>query len=161
MLSNSAWIFIKERKKKYNVCGTHWQKEKHGGRYEIYFLLKYIRWKVVLGDTKKEGNSCPRTRINRLNYVTISRTAMRLSWCSMHAAQRSEWYECAWNTKWRQVSLPVRIRNTFAPPSLLLWTLFRLPIGQIGLLMMPSPRSCTPPSLTSTARMATISGCYS
>ncbi len=52
-------------------------------------------------------------------------------------------------------------RNTFAPPSLLLWTLFSLPIGQIGLLMMPSPRYCTPPSLTSTARMATMSGCYS
>ncbi len=33
--------------------------------------------------------------------------------------------------------------------------------GQIGLLMMPSLRSCTPPSLTSTARMATMSGCYS
>ncbi len=35
------------------------------------------------------------------------------------------------------------------------------PIGQIGLLMMPSPRYCTPPSLTSTAKMATMSGCYS
>ncbi len=43
--------------------------------------------------------------------------------------------------------------NTFAPPSLLLWTLFSLPIGQIGLLMMPSPRYCTPPSLTLTAKM--------
>ncbi len=34
-------------------------------------------------------------------------------------------------------------------------------IGQIGLLMMPSPRSCTCPSLTLTAQMATMSGCYS
>ncbi len=34
-------------------------------------------------------------------------------------------------------------------------------IGQIGLLMMPSPRYCTPPSLTLTAKMATMSGCYS
>ncbi len=33
-------------------------------------------------------------------------------------------------------------------------------ISQIGLLMMPSLRYCTPPSLTSTARMATMSGCY-
>ncbi len=32
---------------------------------------------------------------------------------------------------------------------------------KIGLLMMPSPRYCTPPSLTSTAKMATMSGCYS
>ncbi len=48
-----------------------------------------------------------------------------------------------------------------APPSLLPWTLFSLPTGQIGLLMMPSPRYCTPPSLTSTAKMATMSGCYS
>ncbi len=32
----------------------------------------------MLSDTKKEGNSCPWTRINRLNYVTISRTAVRL-----------------------------------------------------------------------------------
>ncbi len=39
--------------------------------------------------------------------------------------------------------------------------LFSLPIGQIGLLMMPSPRYCTPPSLTLTAKMATMSGCYS
>ncbi len=64
-------------KKKY-VCGTQWQKEIRGGGNEIYFLLKYIRWKVMLSDTKKEGNSCPWTRINRLNYVTISRTAVRL-----------------------------------------------------------------------------------
>ncbi len=77
MLSNSARIFKKERKKKY-VCGTQWQKEIRGGGHERYFLLKYIRWKVVLSDTKKEGNSCPWTRINRLNYVTISRTAVRL-----------------------------------------------------------------------------------
>ncbi len=41
--------------------------------------------------------------------------------------------------------------------SYLLWTLFSLPIGQIGLLMMPSLRYCTPPSLTWTARMATMS----
>ncbi len=40
--------------------------------------------------------------------------------------------------------------------SLLLWTLFSLPIGQIGLLMMPSLRSCTHPSLTLTAKMATM-----
>ncbi len=58
MLSNSARIFKKERNKKY-VCGTQWQKEIRGGGNEIYFLLKYIRWKVVLSDTKKEGNSCP------------------------------------------------------------------------------------------------------
>ncbi len=32
---------------------------------------------------------------------------------------------------------------------------------EIGLLMMPSLRYCTPPSLTSTVRMATMSGCYS
>ncbi len=79
MLSNSARIFKKERKKKY-VCGTQWQKKIRGGGHERYFLLKYIRWKVVLSDTKKEGNSCPWTRINRLNYVTISRTAVRLGW---------------------------------------------------------------------------------
>ncbi len=80
MLSNSARIFKKERKKKYvcgtqwqkeirgggherykkkYVCGTQWQKEIRGGGHERYFLLKYIRWKVVLSDTKKEGNSCP------------------------------------------------------------------------------------------------------
>ncbi len=58
MLSNSARIFKKERKKKY-VCGTQWQQEIRGGGHERYFLLKYIRWKVVLSDTKKEGNSCP------------------------------------------------------------------------------------------------------
>ncbi len=34
-------------------------------------------------------------------------------------------------------------------------------LDQIGLLMMPSPRYCTPPSLTLTAKMATMSGCYS
>ncbi len=53
------------------------------------------------------------------------------------------------------------LRNTFAPPFLLLWTLFSLTIGQIGLLMMPSPRSCTLPSHTLTAQMETMSGCYS
>ncbi len=53
------------------------------------------------------------------------------------------------------------LKNTFAPPSLLLWTLFSLPTGQIGLLMMPSLKYCTPPSPTSTAKMATMSGCYS
>ncbi len=40
-------------------------------------------------------------------------------------------------------------------------TLDPLQFGQIGLLMMPSPRYCTPLSLTSTAKMATMSGCYS
>ncbi len=25
--------------------------------------------------------------------------------CTTHAAQRSEWYECAWNTKWRRVKI--------------------------------------------------------
>ncbi len=40
-------------------------------------------------------------------------------------------------------------------------TLDPLQFAQIGLLMMPSPRYCTPPSLTLTAKMATISGCYS
>ncbi len=48
------------------------------------------------------------------------------------------------------------LKKQFATPSLLLWTLFSLPIGQIGLLMMPSPRYCTPPSLTLTAKMATM-----
>ncbi len=40
-------------------------------------------------------------------------------------------------------------------------TLFSLPIGQIGLLMMPFLRSCTRPLLTLTAKMATMSGCFS
>ncbi len=52
-------------------------------------------------------------------------------------------------------------KNTFAPPSLLLWTLFSLPIGQIDQLMMPSLRSCTLPLHTLTAKMATMSGCFS
>ncbi len=52
-------------------------------------------------------------------------------------------------------------KHICSPPSLLLWTLFSLPIGQIGLLMMPSLRYCTPPSLTLTAKMATMTGCYS
>ncbi len=38
---------------------------------------------------------------------------------------------------------------------------FSLPIGQIDLLMMLSLRYCTPPSFTLTAKMATMSGCYS
>ncbi len=41
------------------------------------------------------------------------------------------------------------------------WTLFSLPIAQIGLLMMPSLRYCTPPSHILTAKMATMSDCYS
>ncbi len=40
-------------------------------------------------------------------------------------------------------------------------TLDPLQFDQIGLLMMPSPRSCTPPSHTLTAQMTTMSGCYS
>ncbi len=39
--------------------------------------------------------------------------------------------------------------------------LFSLPIAQIGLLMMPSLRYCTLPSLILTAKMATMSDCYS
>ncbi len=35
------------------------------------------------------------------------------------------------------------------------------PFAQIGLLMMPSPRYCTPPSLTLTAKLATMSDCHS
>ncbi len=55
----------------------------------------------------------------------------------------------------------VILPTTILPSSVCLFTLFSLPIGQIGLLMMPSPRYCTPPSLTLTAKMATMSGCYS
>ncbi len=40
-------------------------------------------------------------------------------------------------------------------------TLDPLQFAYRGLLMMPSPRYCTPPSLTLTAKMATMSGCYS
>ncbi len=40
-------------------------------------------------------------------------------------------------------------------------TLDPFQFAQIGLLMMPSPRYCTPPSLTLTAKLATMSGCYS
>ncbi len=40
-------------------------------------------------------------------------------------------------------------------------TLDPLQFAQIDLLMMPSPRSCILPSHTLTAKMATMSGCYS
>ncbi len=71
MLSNSARIFKKERKKKYNVCGrpTQWQKETRGGGHERYFLLKYIRWKVVLSDTKKRGK-----------FVSMNTTNQKIKW---------------------------------------------------------------------------------
>ncbi len=64
---------------------------------------------------------------------------------------------------YRPVALTSTVMKVFERllKSLLLWTLFSLPIGQIGLLMMPSLRYCTPPSLTLTAKMATMSGCYS
>ncbi len=53
------------------------------------------------------------------------------------------------------------LRNTYASSIPATWTLFSLPIAQIGLLMMPSLRYCTPPSLILTAKMATMSDCYS
>ena len=34
--------------------------------------------KIALGDMKKVENSCPRSRINRLNYVTVSCLFVRL-----------------------------------------------------------------------------------
>ena len=36
--------------------------------------------KIVLGDTKKVEIPCPRSQINRLNYVTVSRISVRLGW---------------------------------------------------------------------------------
>ncbi len=68
---------------------------------------------------------------------------------------------------YRPVALTSTVMKVFerllkiAPPSLLLWTLFSLPTAQIGLLTMPSLRSCTLPLHTLTAKMATMSGCYS
>ncbi len=53
------------------------------------------------------------------------------------------------------------LRATLAPPSLLLWTLFSLPIAPIDLLMMPSHTFSTPPSHTLTAAMGTMQDCYS
>ncbi len=53
------------------------------------------------------------------------------------------------------------LKKHICSSSLLPWTLFSLPIAQIGLLMMPSLRYCTPPSHILTAKMATMSDCYS
>ncbi len=53
------------------------------------------------------------------------------------------------------------LRATLAPPSLLLWTLFSLPIAPIDQLMMPSHTYSTPPSHTLTAAMGTMQDCYS
>ena len=39
---------------------------------------KYV--KIVLGDTKKVEMSCPRSRMNRLNYVTVSHILVRPGW---------------------------------------------------------------------------------
>ena len=34
----------------------------------------------MLGDTKRVEISCPRSRMNRLNYVTVSSISVRLGW---------------------------------------------------------------------------------
>ena len=43
----------------------------------MYFQLKYMSLKIVLGDTKKGDISCPTSQVNRLNYVTVSQISVR------------------------------------------------------------------------------------
>ena len=42
------------------------------------FQFKYMSLEIVLGDMKKVENSCPRSQINRLKYVTVSHISVRL-----------------------------------------------------------------------------------
>ncbi len=65
------------------------------------------------------------------------------------------------NQRWSFVRKHERLQSIMLCSLVSCWTLFSLPIAQIGLLMMPSLRYCTLPSHTLIAKMATMSDCYS
>ena len=52
-----------------------------GRTLEKYFQFKYMSLKIVLGATKKVDISCPRSQINRLNYIS-----MRPGWSTRQPA---------------------------------------------------------------------------
>ncbi len=59
-----------------------------------------------------------------LNTATLVHVSVCV--CTTHAARRSEWYRCAWNTKWRRVRPGVRTLRSAALDILLLGSSFFL-----------------------------------